>query len=146
MSSFAGASPPATRRSTWTAPCSWRTTKATDPSPWLTKSSPPGRRPFIGLGPEGTFWSKTLWPDGQAHRVGDELWFYFAGLDVSHKEQSILKSSGGRGRAVLRLDGFISADAGGAELLFGQSDVIGDKQFHQMTIGDYVRFVRNPAV
>jgi len=41
--------------------------------------------------------------------------------------------------------GFISADAGGAELLFDQSDVIGDKRFQQMKIGDYVRFVRNPS-
>jgi len=80
---------------------------------------PPGRRPFIGLGPKGTFYSSTIWPDGQAHRVGDELWFYFAGLDVSHKEQPIIKSHGARGRAVLRLDGFISADADytGGELI-----------------------------
>ncbi len=80
---------------------------------------PPGRRPFIGLGPQGTFWSSTIWPDGNAIRVGDELWFYFAGLDVSHKEQSLLKSQGARGRAVLRLDGFISADAAytGGELI-----------------------------
>ena len=40
--------------------------------------------------------------------------------------------------------GFISADTGGAELLFDQSDVFGDKRFQQMTIGCYVRFVRNP--
>ena len=71
----------------------------------------PTRRPFIRLGPEGTFWSKTIWPDGNAIRVGDELWFYFAGLDVHHKEQSQKESHGARGRAVLRLDGFISADA-----------------------------------
>jgi hypothetical protein len=71
----------------------------------------PRRRPFIRLGREGTFWSKTIWPDGTAIRVGDELWFYFAGLDVHHKEQSQKESRGARGRAVLRLDGFISADA-----------------------------------
>ena len=74
-------------------------------------SRTPGRKPFIRLGPEGTFWSKTIWPDGNAIRVGDELWFYFAGLDVHHKEQSLKPSSGARGRAVLRLDGFLSADA-----------------------------------
>ena len=72
---------------------------------------PPGRRPFIRLGPKGKFWSSTIWPDGNAIRVGNELWFYFAGLDVSHKEQSLIESNGARGRAVLRLDGFISADA-----------------------------------
>jgi len=41
--------------------------------------------------------------------------------------------------------GFISADTGGAELLFDQSDVSGEKRFQQMKIGDYVRFVRNPS-
>jgi hypothetical protein len=71
----------------------------------------PKREPFIRLGGEGTFWSKTIWPDGNAIRVGDELWFYFAGLDVHHKEQSQKTSRGARSRAVLRLDGFISADA-----------------------------------
>jgi len=38
--------------------------------------------------------------------------------------------------------GFISADTGGAELLFDQSDVSGDQRCQQMKIGDYVRFVR----
>jgi len=71
----------------------------------------PKRKPFIRLGREGTFWSKTIWPDGNAIRMGDELWFYFAGLDVHHKEQSQEKSHGARGCALLRLDGFISADA-----------------------------------
>ena len=79
----------------------------------------PKRKPFIRLGRDGTFWSKTIWPDGNAIRVGDELWFYFAGLDVHHKNQSQKESHGARGRAVLRLDGFISADASyiGGELL-----------------------------
>jgi hypothetical protein len=79
----------------------------------------PKRKPFIRLGPKGTFWSSTIWPDGNAIRVGDELWFYFAGLDVSHKEQSLITSHGARGRAVLRIDGFISADAAytGGELV-----------------------------
>ena len=78
----------------------------------------PRRKPIIRLGPEGTFWSKTIWPSNTI-RVGDELWIYFAGLDVSHKEQSLIKSHGARGRAVLRLDGFISADAAysGGELV-----------------------------
>ena len=43
--------------------------------------------------------------------VVDEVWIYFAGLDVSHKEQLLLNSNGTRTRAVLRLDGFLSADA-----------------------------------
>lgn len=71
----------------------------------------PQRRPFIALGPKGTFWSHQIYPGSDAIRVGDELWFYFAGLNVNHKEQSLRESNGARGRAVLRLDGFISADA-----------------------------------
>jgi len=61
--------------------------------------------------------------------VGDELWFYFTGLDVSHKEQSLIKSHGARGRAVLRLDGFISADADytGGELITRPLVFAGDR-------------------
>ena len=73
-------------------------------------SRTPERRPFIRLGPKGSFWSSTLWP-ANVLAVGDEVWIYFAGLDVSHKEQSLLKSDGARTRAILRLDGFLSADA-----------------------------------
>ena len=73
-------------------------------------SRTPQRKPFIRLGPKGTFWSSTIWPSNVI-RVGDELWIFFAGLDVSHKEQSMIESHGARGRAILRLDGFISADA-----------------------------------
>jgi len=53
-----------------------------------------------------------IWPDGNIIRMGDELWMYFAGLDVAHNaEQNLMRSNGARSRAVLRLDGFISADA-----------------------------------
>ena len=89
----------------------------------------PQRKPFIALGPEGTFWSRQIYPDGNPIRVGDELWFYFAGLDVHHKEQSLCKSNGARGRAVLRLDGFISADAAytGGELTTRPLTFTGDR-------------------
>ena len=71
----------------------------------------PGRRPFIRLGPRGSWWSRMIWPAGSVIRVGDELWIYFSGHDVAHnQEQELLVSSGAHGRAVLRLDGFISAD------------------------------------
>jgi len=71
----------------------------------------PGRKPFIRLGPQGSFWSKQIWSEGNAIRVGDELWMYFTGLDVPHNSlQSVLPSNGAKSRAVLRLDGFISAD------------------------------------
>lgn len=71
----------------------------------------PKRQPFIRLGREGTFWSKQIYADGKAIRMGDELWFYFAGLDVSHHMQTWKQSNGARGVAKLRLDGFVSADA-----------------------------------
>lgn len=80
----------------------------------------PGRRPFIRLGLRGSWWSRMIWPSGNVVRVGDELWIYFSGHDVAHnKEQDILKSNGAIGRAILRLDGFISADAAytGGELV-----------------------------
>ena len=71
----------------------------------------PRRRPFLGLGPEGSFWSKNIYPASEVIRVGDELWIYFAGSDQSHDEQMATPSDGAFGRAVLRLDGFISADS-----------------------------------
>ncbi|MFH1742280.1 MAG: hypothetical protein ABIH23_25020 [bacterium] len=74
----------------------------------------PQRRPFIRLGTQDTFWNRAIWPNGYAIQVGDELWIYLAGWDVAHNwEQKNLKSGQSRGtytRAVLRLDGFISAD------------------------------------
>lgn len=69
----------------------------------------PGRRPFLRLRPEGTFWSKMVYPSSDIIRMGDELWIYFGGLDAPHVWNA--ESNGARGRAVLRLDGFISADA-----------------------------------
>ena len=72
----------------------------------------PQRKPFMRLGPHGSWYSRMLWPAGNAIRVGDELWIYFSGHDVAHNpEQDLLTSNGAHGRAVLRLDGFISADA-----------------------------------
>ncbi len=38
--------------------------------------------------------------------------------------------------------GFISADCGGPELLFGKENVSGMRQFSELLIGDSVRFVR----
>lgn len=42
--------------------------------------------------------------------------------------------------------GFISPDKGGPELLFEQSDVVGDKKYTGLEIGEYVEFVRTGAV
>jgi hypothetical protein len=70
----------------------------------------PGRRPFIRHGVQGAFWSKMIFPSGDIIPVGDELWFYFGGCSAAHGA-SFGPEEAGIGRAVLRLDGFISADA-----------------------------------
>lgn len=41
-------------------------------------------------------------------------------------------------------EGALSADSGGPELLFVASSVLGKKNFFQLRIGDYVRFLRGP--
>ncbi len=51
-----------------------------------------------------------IFPSGDIIPVGDELWFYFGGLSVRHGASSGPEEAG-IGRAVLRRDGFISADA-----------------------------------
>lgn len=38
--------------------------------------------------------------------------------------------------------GFISSDKGGAELLFEEADVYGEKKYPKLVIGDYVEFIR----
>ena len=46
-------------------------------------------------------------------RRGDELWMYYVGFDYTHGDRDTL-DRGGNGvisRLVLRLDGFVSADA-----------------------------------
>jgi len=69
----------------------------------------PGRRPFIRLGLEGSFYSGMIFPAADIVRMDDELWIYFGGMRSAHNLRG--EMTGGRGRAVLRLDGFISADA-----------------------------------
>lgn len=70
----------------------------------------PGRRPFIPHGIDGAFWSRMIFPSGDIIEVGDELWFYFAGAPWRHGD-AVSYREGAIGRAVLRRDGFISADA-----------------------------------
>ena len=81
-----------------------------------------GRKPFMRPGPEGSFSSRMTWEMPNPIRVGDELWIYYAGVNwdenrtVDPAAQSRLS---GIDRAVMRLDGFVSADAdySGGELL-----------------------------
>ena len=72
------------------------------------------RQPFLRLGPEGSFYSKWLWACPRPIRVGDELWFYYAGSNRDHGRRagpSDHKPQAALTRAILRLDGFVSADA-----------------------------------
>lgn len=72
------------------------------------------RGAFIGLGPAGCFDSRMLWAAPNPIRMGDELWFYYAGVNLDHDGFTDSAAPGllsGIGRAVLRLDGFVSADA-----------------------------------
>lgn len=77
---------------------------------------------FLRPGPEGSFFSGSIWVLPAPIRMGDELWFYFQGSTADHDGNLIPGSDKyrtGIGRAVLRLDGFVSADAGfsGGELV-----------------------------
>jgi hypothetical protein len=75
-----------------------------------------GRRPFLSLGPEGRYDSRFIWAMPNPIRMGDELWIYYVASNRDHSRSSKVDSLAGRelsgiGRAVLRLDGFVSVDA-----------------------------------
>lgn len=72
------------------------------------------RKPFIGLGTEGTFSAKRAWALPNPVRMGEELWIYYFGENRDHDgfvDPAASKYLCGIDRAILRLDGFISADA-----------------------------------
>jgi len=74
-----------------------------------------GRRPFMSLGPEGRFDSRFLWALPNPVVMGDELWIYYVGSNRDHAPSNKLDPAAtedlsGIGRAVLRLDGFVSVD------------------------------------
>ena len=79
-------------------------------------------RPFMANGPDGSFDSRYVWAMPNPITVGDELWIYYVGSNRDHDD--ILdpaaggKRKSGIGRAVLRRDGWVSADAdlGGGQL------------------------------
>ena len=43
-----------------------------------------GRMPFLRLGPEGSWYSRTIWAIPEPIRMGDELWVYFCGANLDH--------------------------------------------------------------
>jgi hypothetical protein len=80
------------------------------------KFSRPTRKPFMRLGPAGHFDSRFVWAMPHPIRVGDELWIYYAGTNRDHDSIIDSKANGkwlsGISRATLRLDGFVSIEAG----------------------------------
>jgi hypothetical protein len=81
-------------------------------------------RPFLGLGTEGSFDSRSLYPGVGYAVVGLEIWIYYSAYDCTHIESldgkaPFEKYLGTITRATLRLDGFVSATAGhaGAEIV-----------------------------
>ena len=83
--------------------------------------SRPWREPFIELGPEGSFDCRTIYVGASLVRAGDELWLYYGAQRHPHGAKQLPKRlasvvtaeteyEGTISRAVLRLDGFVSAD------------------------------------
>lgn len=74
---------------------------------------PGNRQPFLRLGPEGSFDSKWVWAMPRPIRMGDDLWIYYQGTNVRHgggKDEAADTPRHAISRAVMRLDGFVSAD------------------------------------
>jgi len=72
--------------------------------------SRPDRRPFICLGIDRTWDSQRIYVGVGITREGDQLSIYYTGYDTLHGEGR--PYGGVISRAVLRVDGFVSADAG----------------------------------
>jgi hypothetical protein len=75
---------------------------------------PGGREPFLRLGPGGRFDSQWVWALPEPIQMGDELWIYYVGTNENHSMVVDPAATGRKtavSRAVMRLDGFMSADA-----------------------------------
>ena len=68
-----------------------------------------GRRPFIPNGPPGSIDSGEIYTARGPVAVGDELWFYYSPGTMEH---GVTGRSGPICLAKLRMDGFVSVDAG----------------------------------
>lgn len=73
----------------------------------------PERKPFIALGPKGSFDSEMITTARAPVVVGDKLYFYYGGFDTKHNVYKDVH--GAIGLATLRLDGFCSMHAGAQE-------------------------------
>ncbi len=82
----------------------------------------PDRAAFLRPGPQGSFYSSAIWVLPRPVQMGNEVWIYFNGSNFDHDGIIDPVAKGqmrtGISRAVMRLDGFISADAefGGGEI------------------------------
>ena len=68
-----------------------------------------GRKPFLPNGPPGSLDAGEIYMARGPVTVGDELWFYYSACPVEH---GITGRSGPICLAKLRIDGFVSIDAG----------------------------------
>jgi len=69
----------------------------------------------MSMGPTGRFDSKFVWAIPDPVRMGDELWIYYVGSNRDHDGYVDTTATEGKhltgiNRAVLWLDGFVSAD------------------------------------
>ena len=67
------------------------------------------RKPFIPNGPPGSIDAGEIWTAREPVVMGDELWFYYCAGTMEH---GVTGRSGPICLAKLRLDGFVSVDAG----------------------------------
>jgi hypothetical protein len=75
----------------------------------------PDRTPFVANSPtRGDCDHGNIDDAGDPIRVGDELWFYYSGRACLHQEEP-RDTDGSLCLATLRVDGFVSLDAGGQE-------------------------------
>ena len=71
------------------------------------------RRPYVRLGPRGSFDGGSVYMSVGMLRRGDEIWMYYTGYDITHGDYDMktTRKKGTVSRLVQRLDGFVSADA-----------------------------------
>lgn len=77
-------------------------------------SRPGPRGPYLSTGRDGEFDSKWIYPVLRPVRMGDDLWIYYYGTNHDHArrlDRFAAKEEGAISRAILRADGWISADA-----------------------------------
>lgn len=72
----------------------------------------PSRSPFVPLGLEGDFDDGAMYMTLGMIRQGGELWMFYTGYDYEHRHSPAPRHKVGViSRLILRLDGFVSADA-----------------------------------